>query len=99
MKLRVGQTLASVVDSTKVVVIRAPARDVALMCGGAALSEEQSGPPGSAGDGELWTQIGKRYVDASGEVELLCTRAGRGELAVDGDVLTVKAAKPLPASD
>jgi hypothetical protein len=45
------------------------------------------------------TQLGKRYVSADGSLELLCTRAGSGTLAVDGVAMQFKAAKPLPASD
>lgn len=45
------------------------------------------------------TLIGKRYVDASGALELLCTAAGTGPLACDGAEMEIKAAKPLPASD
>ena len=43
--------------------------------------------------------MGKRYVDSAGSVELLCVKPGKGSLALDGVVLTVKDAKPLPASD
>lgn len=45
------------------------------------------------------TVIGKRYVDATGTLELLCTASGAGELTCDGAPMTIKAAKPLPASD
>lgn len=45
------------------------------------------------------TLLGKRYVDADGTFEVLCTSAGPGELACDGIAMTLKAAKPLPASD
>jgi hypothetical protein len=43
--------------------------------------------------------IGKRYADEELGLELLCTRAGTGALTVNGEVLQVKGAKPLPASD
>jgi len=45
------------------------------------------------------TLLGKRYVDPSGALELLCTFSGAGELTCGGDPMTLKAAKPLPASD
>ncbi|KLL95143.1 hypothetical protein NJ76_29595 [Rhodococcus sp. IITR03] len=45
------------------------------------------------------TALGKRYTDAEGTVELLCTTPGTGALAVDGVPLSLKTAKPLPASD
>ncbi len=43
--------------------------------------------------------VGKRYVNAADAVELLCTKGGKGELAVDGEPLSVKQAKALPSSD
>ena len=30
------------------------------------------------------TQIGKRYVDDADTIQLLCTKAGQGTLALDG---------------
>ena len=45
------------------------------------------------------TQLGKRYVDAAGTLELLCTKPGKGSLAAGGEPLALKAAKPLPSSD
>ena len=32
-------------------------------------------------------------------LEILCTKAGDGSLGVDGELLSLKEAKPLPASD
>jgi hypothetical protein len=45
------------------------------------------------------TLMGKRYVDAAGTFELLCVKPGKGNLSVDGVALTIRDAKPLPASD
>lgn len=53
-------------------------------------------PPGQA---DAVTLMGKRYVDANETVELLCTFSGSGELNCDGAPMSLKAAKPLPASD
>lgn len=102
MKPRVGQTLVSTVDTTTVVVVRWPASEHTLTCGGAPMVESGGaaagvrGEPGPGQDGG--TLLGKRYADELG-VELLCTKAGSGTLAVDGVPLPVKAARPLPASD
>jgi hypothetical protein len=53
-----------------------------------------------AGDGGApATLLGKRYVDAADSIELLCTSAGTGTLSIDGAELSIKAPKPLPASD
>jgi hypothetical protein len=45
------------------------------------------------------TTLGKRYVDESSGLEVLCTKAGTGTLTLDGTPLTLQGAKPLPASD
>jgi len=96
-----GARLRSAVCSTEVMVIAAPAGDVALSCGGAALlAEGEQAPAGAAleaaGEG---TQLGKRYTDAAGTLELLCVKPGEGSLAADGVALVLKGAKPLPSSD
>ena len=61
--------------------------------GGAAPSD--GGPQEGVADGNL---IGKRYVDDQG-AEVLVTKAGAGTLSVGSTPLTIKEAKPLPASD
>ena len=101
MKLRTGQSLASVVDPTTVMVIKAPAAEVTVTCGGPEMVEAGSGgdrhaPDPAQQDG---TQMGKRYADDDLGIELLCTKPGTGTLAVDGTQLPLKDAKPLPSSD
>jgi hypothetical protein len=102
MELKAGSRLRSVVDATEVVVVRAAGGDVDLRCGGRPMA-----PIGGDGQasGELDpkfygpTQLGKRYTDESGELELLCTKPGEGALSVGETLLALKAAKPLPSSD
>ncbi|WP_222849600.1 hypothetical protein [Trebonia kvetii] len=100
MKLRPGLKLSSTVSDAQLIVVRAPAADADLRCGGAPMVE--GAPParaevgGPRGEGIL---TGKRYSDDDGTIELICTKPGPGELTLDGRPLTVKAAKPLPASD
>lgn len=102
MELRPGQKLHSAVCDAQVVVVRAPGKAVEVCCGGAPLLDDGQEPGGSAaldatlGEGPL---IGKRYADEDLGLELLCIRAGKGALTVDGRVLGVKGAKPLPSSD
>jgi hypothetical protein len=103
VKLRVGQSLASAVDSTTVVVVRAPQDEVSVTCGGAEMVDPTATVKGTVGGldpnhngGSL---LGKRYVAAGLELELLVTKAGEGSLAAEGVPLEVKAAKPLPSSD
>ena len=101
MKLRPGQKLHSAVCDAQVVVVKAPGADVEIGCGGAPLlddgeSDAAATLDASLGDGPL---LGKRYADDDLGLELLCTRAGTGALTVDGRLLQLKGAKPLPSSD
>jgi len=102
MKPRIGQTLVSPVDSTTVVVIRSPDRDLEITCGGVDMAPKDI-PLASAGalDPELMggSMLGKRYAAEELGLELLCTKAGKGTLAANGVPIPIKAAKPLPASD
>jgi hypothetical protein len=43
--------------------------------------------------------MGKRYVDSAETIELLCTKPGDGVPALNGELLQLNEAKPLPASD
>jgi hypothetical protein len=104
--LRPGEQLASTVCATRVAVIRAPAQGRPLIaCGGEPMVPAASARPpaangaNGASSADAATLIGKRYVDAAETVELLCTSSGAGALSCDGAPMTVKAAKPLPASD
>ena len=99
--LKVGSRLRSSVCATEVMVIAAPDGDVDVRCGGAPMIEisaEKSGgsPDGAFADG---TQIGKRYVNEAGDLELLVTKPGDGSLGVGDTALSLKEAKPLPSSD
>ncbi len=102
VELKPGGRLRSAVCEGEVIVVKAPAGPVDLRCGGhpmVPLGEE--GPaglevqPGS----DAGLLIGKRYTDESGELELLCTKAGTSSLAIGDEAMTIKGAKPLPSSD
>jgi hypothetical protein len=72
---------------------------VTLTCSGEVLGDVAAGGTGTAhadGDG---VQLGKRYADEDLGLELLCTKAGTGSLAVDGKPLALKGVKQLPSSD
>lgn len=100
MKLSVGQSLYSAVGATAVVVIRAPESEVGLTCGGEPMVTEAAPPTSSVpSTDEGSTQLGKRYADDASGLELLCTKADAGTLAVNGTPIPLKDAKPLPASD
>jgi hypothetical protein len=101
MQLKAGTRLRSQVCGTQLIVIVGSDDDLDLRCGGEPLIDLRAEPapglvPARGGSG---TQLGKRYVDASGRVELLITKPGAGTLTTDGVPMTFKQAKPLPASD
>jgi len=101
VKFRAGQQLVSAVDTTAVIVIKAPAEECTVTCGGVAMAVAGAAVTAAEPDPALLggTQLGKRYVDDADTIQLLCTKAGDGTLALDGRPLAVQAAKPLPASD
>lgn len=98
--MKVGSRLHSAVCETAIVVVRW-AGEVDVHCGGVPMLPQ----PRQDGGGEPvpgcdnGTLLGKRYEDAESGLELLCVKAGRGSLSVSGRAMTIKAAKPLPASD
>ncbi|HPG29053.1 MAG: hypothetical protein H6748_00445 [Spirochaetaceae bacterium] len=98
---KAGTRLKSAVCSSELMIVVAPARDVTLTCGGAPVIALADEAPGGAVDPahKNGTQMGKRYTNAEGDIEILCTKPGEGSLAVDGTALEVKGAKPLPSSD
>lgn len=100
-QLKAGSRLRSAVCTTEVMVVMAPDGEADLSCGGSPLLAIDAEPAGGspAADASGGTQIGKRYVDADGTVEVLCTKPGDGSLSLAGVPLTIKGAKPLPASD
>lgn len=99
--LKAGARFKSAVCDTQVMVIKAPAGDFDLRCGGAEmLAPTASAPAGATlAPGGAETLIGKRYVNADESIELLCTKGGKGALSVNGTALEVKQAKQLPSSD
>jgi hypothetical protein len=102
LQLKPGTKLRSVVCSTEVIVVRAPADPVDLRCGGRALVTD-SGPAAPEAEPEPGfdggTLLGKRYTDDDKSFELLCTKAGSGSLSLGDIPLQLSGAKPLPASD
>jgi hypothetical protein len=100
--LKAGTRLRSAVCNTEVMVVAAPKEDVELTCGGSPVIELGAEPEAGASpsdDAKEGTQIGKRYVNEAGDLEVLCTKPGEGSLGAGGALLTIKGAKPLPSSD
>jgi hypothetical protein len=96
--MKPGTKLKSQVCDTEVMVIRCGTGQIE--CGGAAMAEDKPTTPSPLSeDFAGGTLMGKRYVDAAATFELLCVKPGKGTLSVDGVALSIKDAKPLPASD
>ena len=100
VKIKAGTKLYSAVCDTQIMVLRVPADDLDVTCGGLPMqtqeTTEKSSMTDKAGEGSL---VGKRYVDEAETMEFLCTRGGSGNISVDGIALKVKQAKRLPSSD
>jgi hypothetical protein len=97
-----GTRFRSAVCDVEVIVIKAPPGPIDLRCGGHPLTaldgarrEGASAEPGL----DSGTQLGKRYTNEDGSLELLCTKAGSSSLSIGEVPLQLKEAKPLPSSD
>lgn len=96
--MKPGKKLKSAACDTEVMVVRGS--DVVLECGGVPMVDERPAEKAALNAALAeGTKIGKRYTDAAGGIELLCTKAGQGSLSIAGVALQPKDAKPLPSSD
>ena len=96
-----GTRLQSQVCDTQVLVVRSSDSLDDLRAGGAPmvpLDTDESSDATLDPDFSAGNVMGKRYVDEAG-AEVLVTKAGAGTLSVGTTALTLKEAKPLPASD
>jgi hypothetical protein len=98
MLLKPGIRLWNNASSVSVVVVRAPAQPVRLTCDERPFVADEH-PPGRDATGASVILLGKRYADRESGLEVLCTRAGAGVLAVDGRPLQQLGVRTLPASD
>ncbi|MBB6253355.1 hypothetical protein [Nitrospirillum iridis] len=90
--------LKSATCDTEVMVIKCGQGTVE--CGGLPMAVDRPPEPDPIDPAHAaGTVMGKRYVDAGATFELLCVKPGKGSLSIDGAPLTLKDAKPLPASD
>ncbi len=99
--MKAGARFKSAVCDTQVMVIKAPAGEADLRCGGAPMIGPNDAATGAQLDAAhaSETLIGKRYVNADESVEMLCTKGGKGSLSLNGVALGIKQAKQLPSSD
>jgi hypothetical protein len=96
-----GTRLKSQVCDAQVIVVKAADSLDELRCGGKPmlpLDAENASDAGLDPDFSGGAVMGKRYVDEGG-AEVLVTKAGAGTLSIGSTALTLKEAKPLPASD
>jgi hypothetical protein len=96
-----GTRLQSQVCDTQVIVVKAADSLDDLRCGGQPMLPLEAERPADATLEPAFaggSVMGKRYVDEDG-AEVLVTKAGAGALSVGSTALTLKEAKPLPASD
>jgi hypothetical protein len=102
MTLKPGTRLFSATCATEMIAVKAPAGEVELTIGGAPpllAAADRTGSIDVAEGHGGGAAMGKRYVDDDDTIELLCTKPGDGLPALNGEVLEIKDAKPLPASD
>ncbi|HQR03034.1 MAG: hypothetical protein JSR19_01095 [Proteobacteria bacterium] len=100
--LKAGTRLKSAVCDTEVMVIKVPAGEYDIRCGGAEMLDMATARDGAgsiAAGHDSGTLVGKRYVDSQEKVEMLCTKGGAGAVSINGEMLAVKQAKALPSSD
>ena len=99
--IKTGTRLKSQVCDTEIIVVKTGEGLDDLRAGGVPMREIGADAGSDAvlnpkfSDGNV---MGKRYVDAAG-AEVLVTKAGAGTLSVGEEPLSLKEAKPLPASD
>jgi len=98
--IKSGTRLKSQVCDTQVIVVKTAESLDDLRAGGAAMVPLDDTSAGGTLDPDFsgGAVMGKRYVDEAG-AEVLVTKAGAGTLSIGAVPLTIKEAKPLPASD
>jgi hypothetical protein len=103
VQLRTGARLRSQVDATEIIVVRVPAGEVTLTCGGHPMIDVKAEPDtGLTLDAALsgGSPVGKRFTSPNDEgLEVLVTKGGDGTLGDGTTALVLKEAKQLPSSD
>jgi hypothetical protein len=100
MQLKTGSRLKSAVCDGEVMVVKAPAGDIELTCGGVTMADAAPAERQAVhADHAVGIRIGKRYVNEDGSLEILCVKAGDGGLAANGELLLQKDTRQLPKTD
>ena len=99
-EIKPGVRLKSQVCNGEAMVVKGA--DIVLTCGGVPMiGVDETPDAGATADPEHMYDclIGKRYVNAEEDIEVLCVKAGDGSFGVDGQMLMGKETKRLPSSD
>lgn len=97
MTISTGNHLRTPASALEVVVVKAPDGGGELLAAGALMTTgAAAGQDPSEG---VPLQMGKRYVHPESGLEVLCVKPGVGPLTFADEELSLKSAKPLPASD
>jgi hypothetical protein len=101
LAIKPGARFGSAVCDLEVIVVKGTSDALDLRAGGQEMVPVGTDKPGGtpAPGFDQGTVLGKRYTDAAGEIELLCTKAGPSSLSIGDELLDIKEAKPLPSSD
>ena len=103
VQLRTGARLRSQVDATEIIVVRVPAGDVSLNCGGHPMIDVKAEPAAGLSLDPAFSAgspVGKRFTSPNDDsLEVLVTKGGDGSLSDGTTALVLKEAKQLPSSD
>ena len=102
MQLKIGARYRSQVCQTEIIVVRPLPGEADLTCGGHPVIDLKETPAAglSLKEGaDTGNALGKRYTDASGVLEILVTKPGKGTLSDAGQPLPLRESRQLPASD
>ena len=100
VQIKAGTKLFSAVCDTQIMVLRVPADDLDVTCGGLPMQTEEAAEKSSmSGGGGEGRRVGERCGDEAETIEFLCARGGEGNISVNGVALEIKQAKRLPSSD
>lgn len=100
--LKAGTRMKSAVCDAEVMVIKVPAGECQLSCGGhpmIAMAAARDPAAALLASQENACMVGKRYTDGEDKIEVLCTKGGKGAITANDQALSVKQAKALPSSD
>jgi hypothetical protein len=101
MLVKPGLRLRSAVCGAEVIIVRTAEAELDLRCGGEPMLPFDATAPGGttalASGLDQGILLGKRY--GADDLEILCTKPGKGTLSIGDEPLPVLEPKKLPSSD